>query len=179
MGPAAQRGGRLVPPQVLPFGAVKANLTARMKPVLTACLAAILAVATGCKQYEEVYGISFRSANAMELANGTISLSGPLPASGTIRGWYKLQLKHVQSSSKEVEIFNQLFTGKESGRVEWLVGQPKSGVTTSNFDFMPGSVDANIVAHAAPTIKGYWKGRWAYALFNGGREGGGFDVARK
>jgi|GEM_PF-3793968 len=150
-----------------------------MKAILAAASAAILAIAVGCKQYEEVYAISFRNSGGSELANGTITLSDPVPTTGLIRGRYKLQLKHVQSNSKETEVFYQLFSGKESGRVEWTVGMPRAGVSSSNFDFMPGFTNANIVANTIPTLKGRWRGRWSYAILMGGREGGSFEVARK
>ena len=150
-----------------------------MKATLAAALAATLAIAMGCKQYEEVYAISFRNSGGAELANGTITLSGPVPATGLIRGRYKLQLGHVLPTSKETEVFYKLFNGKESGRVEWTVGTPRAGVSSSTFDFMPGFADANIVANTVPTLKGRWRGRWSYAIFMGGREGGSFEVARK
>lgn len=153
-----------------------------MKAILSLALVAILAVAAGCSRYEEVYSVSFRSIGGTELANGTLVLSSPLPASGTIRGHYRLQLKRVSSTGKEVEAFDQLFTGKETGQVEWTVSTSRSGTLSSGFDFMPGTVDANIVARASPTVKGYWKGRWTYSIFagfTGVHEGGGFDVARK
>jgi len=150
-----------------------------MKPVLAVALAAALAAASGCARYDEVYDISFRNISGLELASGTVAISGPLPVIGMTRGWYKLQLRRVPTASKETEIFFQLFTGKESGRVEWTVGAPRAGVSSCTFDFMPGFVDATIVAHASPTVKGHWRGRWAYALFPGGREGGSFEVARE
>ncbi len=150
-----------------------------MKYAPALALAAILASATGCKQYEEVYSVSFRTNSGAELAAGTITLPDPLPATGMIRGWYTLQMKSVPSSNKEVEIFYQLFHHKESGRVEWTVGAPRMGAAPSNFDFMPGYVDANIIAHASPVLKGYWKGRWSYSTFTGSREGGGLEIRRR
>jgi hypothetical protein len=150
-----------------------------MKFAPALALAVILASATGCKQYEEVYSVSFRTNNGAELAGGDITLSSPLPAAGMIHGWYTLQLKSVASSSKEVEIFYQLFHHKESGRVEWTVSAPRMGVARSSFDFMPGFVDANIIARASPVLKGYWKGRWSYSVFSGSREGGGIEIRRR
>jgi len=150
-----------------------------MKPVVAAALAAALALASGCAQYQEAYAVTFRSSSGLELASGTITLSSPLPTSGMTRGWYSLQLKRVPPANKETEAFFKLFTGKESGRVEWTVGAPRAGVSSCTFDFMPGFVDATIVAHASPTVKGHWRGRWAYALFPGGREGGSFEIGRR
>ena len=150
-----------------------------MKPVVAAALAAALALASGCAQYKEVYAVTFRSNTGLELASGTISLWDPLPTSGVTHGWYSLQLKRVPPGNKEAEIFFKLFTGKESGRVEWTVGAPRAGVSACTFDFMPGFVDATIVAHASPTVTAHWRGKWAYALFPGGREGGGFEIGRQ
>jgi hypothetical protein len=150
-----------------------------MRAILAFALAVTLAMAWGCKQYEEVYAVSFRNGGGYELASGTIALSGPVPAAGLVRGRYRLEMRHVQSAGKETEVFYQLFNGKESGRVEWTVGAPKGGVSSSTFDFMPGFSDSNIIAYATPTLKGRWRGRWSYALFTGGREGGSFEVARK
>ena len=123
--------------------------------------------------------MSFRTKNGVELATGNISLTSPLPATGTMRGWYTLQLRNVQITSKEMEIFFQLFHGRESGSVEWTVGAPRMGSAPSSFDFMPGFVDSNIIAHASPVGRGAWRGRWSYSIFAGSREGGSFDVARK
>jgi hypothetical protein len=150
-----------------------------MKYASGLALAAILATTTGCKQYEEVYSVSFRTNTSAELASGDITLTSPLPAAGMIRGWYTLQLKPVASSNKEVEIFYQLFHHKESGRVEWTVSAPRMGTAQSSFDFMPGLVDANIVARASPVLKGFWKGRWSYSVFSGSREGGNIEIRRR
>jgi hypothetical protein len=147
-----------------------------MKTILTAALVAVLCVAAGCARNEEIYSVSFRSVSGMELASGSISVEGPLPLVGLVRGRYKLQLNHVNPSTKEIAMFNELFNGKGSGRVEWTVGAPKSG-TSSLFDFMPGFTDANIVARASPTGKGSWRGRWYYSASGGGHEGGGFSIA--
>lgn len=149
-----------------------------MKKLLTAALAALLAIAAGCARNEEFYGVSFRSANGAELASGVIAIEGPLPLVGVVHGRYRLQLNHVPPSSKEITIFNELFSNKASGRVEWTVGAPKSG-TSSLFDFMPGFTDENIVARASPTMKGSWRGRWYYSVSSGGHDGGGFSVSKK
>src|ERR1035441_6874010 len=98
-----------------------------MKFAPALALVALLASSPGCKQYEEVYSVSFRNNRGVELAGGDITLSSPLPATGMIRGWYTLQIRSVPSGSKEVEIFYELFHHKESGRVEWTVGAPRMG----------------------------------------------------
>jgi hypothetical protein len=141
-----------------------------------AALAAVVSLAAGCTQNEDVYSVSFRSRGGQELAAGHIMLASPLPVAGTIRGRYDLQLRHVSSTSRDVTVFNQLFTGRESGRLEWTVSPPRMGVSPSYVDFMPGFVDANIVANASPTVKGYWRGRWSFSLTTGSGEGGGFDI---
>jgi hypothetical protein len=176
---AAQRRGPRVTSPGLRRTANHPKVHRHIKAITAAALAVTLAIAAGCKQYEEVYAVSFRNGSGAELAAGTISLSGPVPAAGLIRGRYKLQLTHVQSTTKETEVFYQLFGGKESGRIEWTVGAQKAGVSSSTFDFMPGSADANVIAYAMPTLKGHWRGRWSYALFTSGREGGSFEVSRK
>jgi hypothetical protein len=150
-----------------------------MKFTFALALVAVAALAAGCRQYEEVYSVSFRNRSGAELAAGTIALTSPLPSAGTARGWYNLQLRNVQVTNKEMEIFYQLFHGRDSGSVEWTVGAPRMGSSPSSFDFMPGFVDANIVAHASPVARGVWRGRWSYSVFAGTREGGSFDVAKK
>ena len=150
-----------------------------MKFAPALALVALLASSPGCKQYEEVYSVWFRNNRGVELAGGDITLSSPLPATGMIRGWYTLQMRSVPSGSKEVEIFYELFHHKESGRVEWTVGAPRMGASQSSFDFMPGFVDANIVARASLVLRGYWKGRWFYSVFSGSREGGSIEIRRR
>ncbi|HXQ80663.1 MAG TPA: hypothetical protein VN775_05090 [Opitutaceae bacterium] len=150
-----------------------------MKPLLALAAVAIVAIAAGCRQYEEVYSVTFRSNAGAELAGGSISLTKPLPASGSTRGWYNLQMRSVSVNKKEIEIFYQLFHGRESGVVDWTVENPRMGTSPSSLDFMPGFVDANIVARATPVARGYWRGRWSYSVFAGTREGGSFEIARK
>ena len=178
MGAPARHWKRPVTSPGLPWAPAHFKVGPHMRSAPLAALALVLAIAAGCARPEEVYAISFRSNTGMDLAAGTIELPVALPTSGPTRGWYKLQLKHVQSANNEVKIFYQLFDGKESGRMEWTVGTPRSGTSASTFDFMPGFVDANIIAHASPTAKGYWRGRWSYSLFPGGHEGGSFNVSQ-
>jgi len=150
-----------------------------MRSILASAAVVVLAIAAGCRQYDEVYSVSFRSNTGAELAQGSISLTSPLPASGSIRGRYDLQMRTVPVNRKEIEIFYELFHGKESGGVDWTVRTPRMGVSPSSFDFMPGFVDANILANASPVARGHWRGRWSYSIFAGTMEGGSFEVVRK
>ena len=148
-----------------------------MKTLLVATLVLALALATGCVRFVEGYTVTFRSTTGVELAKGQIMLSSPLPATGTIRGWYKLEMRHVRASSKDIEAFYQLFKGKESGQVEWVVG--RVGTTASRFDFMPSSAEGSVIASATQMARGYWSGRWSYTVFTGEYSGGSIDIARK
>jgi hypothetical protein len=149
-----------------------------MKTLVMAALALVLATATGCVRYVEFYTVSFRSKGGSELARGTISLSSALPTSGTVLGWYKLDMRQVQPSSKEIELFYQVFKGKDSGRVEWDI--PKNtGSAPAKFDFMPTTYDNNVIARGSQMARGYWKGIWSCVLFTGVYEGGVMEISRK
>jgi hypothetical protein len=147
-----------------------------MRAAAAAALVLLVLAATGCVRYVETYSVSFRSRNGLELASGNIMLSSPLPASGTILGYYKIQLKNALPTTKDIELFNQLFKGRETGRVEWVLGS--MGATPSKFDFMPQNSDSNIIGKAMQVAKGYWRGRWSSVLFTGVYEGGEIDIAR-
>ncbi len=140
-------------------------------------LAVILACATGCVRYVQTYAVTFRSSAGAELAAGEINLSSPLPPSGEIRGWYKLQMRSPGLQTKDVQTFYQLFKGHESGRVDWTV--PAQGRGPGKLDFMPSEADANVVVNLRQLARGYWGGRWSYVLFTGVYDGGACNISLK
>jgi len=165
-------------PAERPGRTVRAASKPALRTLLMAALALVLGASTGCVRYVEFYTVTFRSKNGQELAKGEIMLSRPLVADATSNGWYKLEMRHVLPVSKDIDEFYQLFKGKESGRMEWVV--PRDwGARPAKFDFMPMSVDANVTASASQAAKGYWRGRWSFVLFSGIYEGGAIEISRK
>jgi hypothetical protein len=134
---------------------------------------------SGCARNAEVYSMRFASKSGEELASGTLSLRDPLPAEGKTHGKYRLELRQVARTQKEVDWFYRLFELKKKGEVEWTVDPKSTEDAPQRLNFMPGVADANIFASAGPSKDGVSRGTWAYSVLSGGADGGSFELAKK
>jgi hypothetical protein len=132
---------------------------------------------TGCVRYVETYSVSFRARNGTELAAGEIDLSSPLPATGEIRAWYKLEMRPVLAPDHDMQAFFQAFKGSSSGRVAWTLGAV-SGRDPATMDFNP-STDMDVVATVYQRARGYWGGSWKYNNYTGSYQGGSISISRR
>src|SRR5215207_3514968 len=102
----------------------------------------------GCAKSAEVYSVRFVSKSGDDLASGTITLERVLPTQGKTRGKYRLELRQVARTQKEVDWFFRLFEGRKEGEVEWTVDSSSGTAPPHRLNFMPGVADANVLASA-------------------------------
>src|SRR5690349_13982131 len=67
----------------------------------------------GCAKSAEVYLVRFLSKSGDELASGTIAFEKALPTHGTMRGKYRLEMRQVARTQKEVDWFFRLFESRK------------------------------------------------------------------
>jgi hypothetical protein len=132
----------------------------------------------GPKPVCEVYSLRFANEAGEELARGTVTLAETVPATGKIRGCYRVQLRPVAHHDQAADWLARLLGSKEAGELEWTV-DPTSEGSPHRLNFMPGLADANILVWAQEFKAGSARGSWVYSTLAGGREGGAAELSKR